>query len=222
MTNQQTDGSRQHAIGRIFYNLSPGGTLVLSAIVIAGLCLSMLAFRPMSRAPSQSSFVVATSKGSWAINLDDVKCVSLRPFDVVFGKNYFDDPRISKIMQAFWPEKQIYRDNSECPYIFAFTIFSHVTRAMKYRGHPSVVSMAFQVCPRNPDKTVNPNGCSYKNIYVFQDISDGIDAFELGMKAYLLPQSKETTVVSNGTQFTLVRLSVDGIGKQSDQRRVPQ
>jgi hypothetical protein len=222
MANQQTGGSRQYAIDRLFHKLSSGGVLILSAVVIAGLCLSMLVFSPRSGGPSQSGFVVATAKASWKVSLDDVKCVSVRPnFAFVFNKNYFDDPRIFEIMKASWPEKIFYRDNRECPYVFGFNILSHTDRAIAYRGRPSVVSMAFQVCPRKPDGTVTGNGCSYKSIYLFQEVSDGIDAFALGMKAYVLPQNNGTTTVSNGTEFTIARLSFDGIGKQADERRVP-
>ena len=200
-------------------------TRQINAVAIAAVAmglLSTLAFAPASRGPGQSGFVVATAKASWKIDLDDVKCVSVRPNSAfVFKKNYFDDPRIIEIMKASWPEKIFYRDNRECPYVIGFDILSHTDHAIKYRGRPSVVSMAFQVCPRNPDGTVTGTGCSYKSIYLFEEISDGIDAFALGMKAYVLPQNKETTVVSNGTEFTLIRLSVDGIGKQLDYRQVP-
>ena len=195
-----------------FNKLGRSGTLVMATAVVAAFYFSMTTFAP--HAQSERGFIAAMTKASWKVDVDKVKCVSVRPNrDFIFQKSYFDDPRIFEIMQASWPEKKLFRDKAECPYVFSYNIASHTTRAVKYLGQPSVVSMAFQVCPRNPDGIMTGSGCSYKSIYLFKDISDGIDAFEIGMKAYVLPPSKGTTVVSNGTEFTLARLSIEGIGK---------
>ena len=85
---------RQYAIDRIFHKLSPGGVLILSAVVIAGLCLSMLVFAPRSGGPSQSSFVVATAKASWKIrSLEPTADIELLKVDLGPDKSKEPDLR---------------------------------------------------------------------------------------------------------------------------------
>jgi hypothetical protein len=177
-------------------------------VLVLGLCISVGALLPTSfaRNVGHSEFVVATAKSAWHLDLSRVECVSLVPNRAtIFAKDFFEDRRILDIIQAVWPEKRFYRDNSDCPYVFVFTILSGLTRAVKYRGRPSVASMAFQVCARKADKTINPNSCSYKNIYLFEPISNELDAFEIGIKAFALSQSEE---------WLVTKVNVEGIGRR--------
>lgn len=159
--------------------------------------LFWLAITFSSACYGESSFYIVTaSQLRWQVNLDRAECLSLVPNRAnIFHKDFFDNPAIFSILQATWPKKDIFRDNVNCPYVFSFSILSGLTKAVKYQGRPSVISMAVVVCARKPDKTINDKLCSYKNIYFFRQVSSEIAAFEIGVKAFVLPQKSQWIVL---------------------------
>ena len=154
-----------------------------------------ITFSSVCYGASQSSYIVAASQLTWQVNLDRAECLSLVPNRAnIFHKDFFDNPAILSILQATWPKKDIFRDNVSCPFVFSFSILSGITKAVKYQGRPSVLSIAVVVCARKPDKTINDKLCSYKNIYLFKQVSSELLAFEIGVKAFVLSQKSQWIV----------------------------
>ena len=173
--------------------------------IIALSLLALLAFSAVSFGAGRSTYAVAASQQRYQVDLDRAECISIAPNRAtIFGKDFFDNPEIMKILQAAWPGKQIYRGYANCPYVLGFTILFYTDRAVKYRGESSVVSMACQVCARKSDASVDDSVCSYKNLYLFRRDVTPLGAFKIGIKAFVQSQS-------NG--WTIINVDVEGLGE---------
>lgn len=159
---------------------------VATAIVLSATCVE----------GRSAEYVVAASKGRWRVDLASVDCMSLVSKKVtIFQKDASYDPKVMAALKFVWPNKQMYRDNPQCRYVLVSNILSKTNGAVRYRGRPSTVSMAFQICQRNPDQSVNAHICSYKNIYLFRQLTNGDETFELGLRAFARPQVSRWAVM---------------------------
>jgi hypothetical protein len=131
------------------------------------------------------------------IDINKLECVSRVPNGaVIFEQDFYLNPTVPDIVRSAWPGKQVALDDAQCPYGLYFTIISQTTRAVTYLGKPSKVFMSFQVCRRNADGRVDFNPCSYKNLYLFESGVKPLEAFEIGLRAFLRAQNEDWVVLT--------------------------
>lgn len=159
------------------------------AFALALSCFGTAFPAAISEGAPQASYPVAAWKIRWQIDLQKVECVSfIRDRATIFGKDTRDEPRVKEIVGALWPRINIYQDDASCPNVFGFSVHSQLTRSVTLGGKPAAITMAFQVCGRKPDTSIDDKRCSYKNIYLFEREHTPLETFEFGLKAFLLPQ----------------------------------
>jgi hypothetical protein len=141
-------------------------------------------------------YAVAAARNRWNLSADLIECVSLfeRP-DLIFGKSYSNDSRVVEIAIRTLSGKSVKSHDLQCAYILTFVIELRTTRAVKYLGRPSTVSMSFDICERDSSGRVRIKACLSKNLYLFRSDLSALEVLELGLKAFLQVQKTEWEII---------------------------
>jgi hypothetical protein len=171
----------------------PGRYFGVIALALWSICIAPAS---SSDGSSNPEYVVAASKIRWQVDLGEVECLSLASNRaLIFQKSYSDDPQVKLILEKTFPEKRIEAENPKCSHSFTFNILSGITRAVRYRGEPSVVSMAFQICKKDSYGNRDNKACSYKNLYLFRGDITPLDAFAVGLQAFVRGQESRWAII---------------------------
>lgn len=191
MPKQKTDASRSRRALR-------------TSVVIFGIfTLAFAVLWPPTTKTDDHAFIVAAAQTIWeeGIDLKTVGCLTFnRLGNHIYGKDLSDDPKILEILRKYFPNKDISSKNPSCHYVLSFVIFVADTHAVKYAGHISRMMMSFSVIEKNHTtgslywEGVKFKG-DYKNLYLFRSGLKPLEAFEVGLKAFVAPQAKEWEVM---------------------------
>jgi hypothetical protein len=72
-----------------------------------------------------------------------------------------------------------------------FNILVFETNAVKYFGQKSTVLMSFDVCEQDSAGRIQTTICFSKNLYLFKSDIGPLEAFEVGLRAFVAPQAGE-------------------------------
>lgn len=192
MPKQQTDASR---MGRVWRT---------SAIVAGVIAIISAVIWPLNTKAGDHTFIVAAARTIWkeGIDLKVVDCLTLnrKIGNHIFGTDFSDDPKILEILRRYFPNKDISPNNPSCGYVLTFVVFVADTYAVKYAGHISRMMMSLSVIEKNPTtgslywEGVKFKG-DYKNLYLFRSDLKALEAFEVGLKAFVASQAMEWEVM---------------------------
>ena len=175
------------------------GTKPLIIMVgFAVLLYCVFAFRPLGR-DEVRTYTVMAEMIRWNIDVSKIECLSLnKGIAKIYGEADLGDPRILSILERLFPNTKVTEDGSHCAHVLDFNIIRSKTRAVTYFGQISEMLMTFQICERSAEGAVDNRICSYKNLYLFRSDLAPMEAFEVGLRAFLSIQQKEweTIVVS--------------------------
>ena len=170
----------------------------MAAIIIV---LGLLSF---SAKAGVTKLIVASYQIVWGdgVDLDKIDCLTLnrKIGNRIFKVDYSDDPQALEILRKRFPNKKILTNFVSCAYVLTFTINVTDTHAIKYAGHISRMLMSFGVVEKNPATgALQYDGHHfrgiYKNLYLFRNDLNAIEAFEVGVKAFVAAQSGRYAVM---------------------------
>jgi hypothetical protein len=144
-------------------------------------------------------YKVAASRAQWVVDIDKINCLSIVDKRTeIFGQEYSGDPRIAALLHRIFPTKAIDHENPSCPFTYGAALAKYSLHAPTLGGQYPSILISVAVCERTASGEINPNRCSYKNVYLFQTEVDPFAALELGMKAYVQPQENKWEVFNIG------------------------
>jgi hypothetical protein len=151
----------------------------------------------------ESTIAVAAVESTREIELGSFNCLSTgKDLSSIFERPYFDDPAVIALIKEHYPGKRITTDNTDCSFGIGFTIIKTVTRAVQYHGRSSEVLMSFHLCTRKPSGQFNDRPCNSKNLYLFTNRVTPLQAFSLGLQAFIRNQDTKWTVMKLSTAST--------------------
>jgi hypothetical protein len=146
---------------------------------------------------NQSTEAVAVSEIRREIELAKIDCLStVKDRAVIFERSHLDDPAILSLIKEQFPDKRITIDSADCPFGIGFAVIKTTTRAVRYKEQPAEVLMSFYVCTREPSGGFNDRPCAQKNIYLFTNNIVPIQAFSLGLQAFVQNQETEWAIMN--------------------------
>jgi hypothetical protein len=135
---------------------------------------------------------VVAEKKIWGegVEPDNIACLSLnrKIGNHIFKTDYSDDPEILRSLRKYFTDKRVSSNDPGCEYVLTFTIIAADTRAVRHLGQISRLLMSFAISRMDPITGSLNKTALYKNIYGFRTDLLPIEAFELGLRAFLLPQ----------------------------------
>lgn len=144
-------------------------------------------------------YKVAASKHQWVVDIDKINCLSIADKKTeIFGQDYSGDPRIAALLHRIFSTKAIERENPSCLFVYGAALAKYSLHAPTLGGKYPSFLISVAICERTASGAINPNRCSYKNVYLFQAVAEPFVALELGMKAYVRPQENEWEVFNIG------------------------
>jgi hypothetical protein len=164
---------------------------------------------PPSIKAEDQAFVVAASKIIWGkgVDLRGIGCLTLnRKGNHIFKTDYSNDPQILGVLRKYFSGREISLNDPSCDYVLTFNIIVTDTRAVKYAGQISRMLMSFSVIERNPvTGALEYDGRhfkgSYKNLYLFRPDLRPLEAFKVGLKAFVTSQKE---------RWALMRILISG------------
>jgi hypothetical protein len=145
---------------------------------------------------ADQEYIAAASQGRWNLNLDEIPCVSLsEKRDLIFGQAYTNNRSVQEVTAKLLPGKMIEHRQLECRYVLLFNLLLQTTRAVKFKGKPSTILMTFDICERSAMTEILSRACISKNGYLFNKDMEPLQAFEIGMRAFLQKQMGEWEVM---------------------------
>ncbi len=166
------------------------------AAVTAVLCCWAIIISGISAA-AQQTYVVASSKIRWTIDLAQISCISLRENGAnIFGSVYFNDLRIPEILKDIFPHVAIERQNEQCRNVLVFAILYNNTKAITYQYKPATILMSFDLCELDGFGKIDTKKCGSKNLYLFIPKLDPLEALEIGAKAFVHEQVNKWEIVN--------------------------
>jgi hypothetical protein len=166
-------------------------------IVLVVIALLFLLTARFAGSGNRAITVVASQIG-WGIDVQRIKCLSLnrRIANKIFGTDYSDDPKILNTIRRYFPNKSVSLDDPSCPYMLTFNIIAHEIHAVRHFGQNARVLASFVVSKRSDIAKGMPTKTrSYKNLYMFRDDLAPLEAFEVGLKAFLAAQQKDVQTI---------------------------
>lgn len=158
---------------------------------VAALFFSFSAFVADQRAHGEvRQYVVIASELRWQVDVEKAQCLSLnkKVGSRIFKEDYSNNTEIMTKLHDFFPNAHI--GDPSCPYVLTFVIEIADTRSATHRGQISRMVMSFQICERDMTGDL-ASKCSYKNLYLFRSDLGPLEAFEVGLKAFLSSQQNE-------------------------------
>jgi hypothetical protein len=157
--------------------------------LVGSFCIGATPF--LSRAEGRK-IIVAASKITWGegVDLEKIKCLSLNVRgNHIFKKDYSDDSHMLTILSQYFPNRKLSPHSPDCPYVLSFNIIESDTRAVQYRGQISRMLLTFILSEKDASGSLDKKA-AYKNLYLFRNDLVPMEAFELGLKAFLMPQQE--------------------------------
>jgi hypothetical protein len=146
---------------------------------------------------NESALAVAAAENSKNIELGPLDCLSTnKERSLIFEQIYFDNPAILDLIKEQFPGKRITSDGTDCPFGIGFNILKITTRAIRYHERPAEVLMSFYVCTQKPSGGFNASPCTSKNIYLFTNDIAPIQAFSLGLQAFIQNQETQWAIMN--------------------------
>jgi hypothetical protein len=171
----------------------------LAVRLVAVLVLLGIVARYQAISAENYEYKVAASKHQWVVDIDKINCLSIADNKTkLLERDYSSDPRIALLLHRIFPTKAIEREDRKCPFVYVAALAKYSLHAPVLGGKYASFLMSFSVCERTASGEINPNRCSYKNVYLFQAAAEPFVALELGMKAYVRPQENEWEVFNIG------------------------
>src|SRR5262249_588432 len=137
-------------------------------------------------------YVVIASQLRWQVDVEKVQCLSLnKKIARIFKQDYSSNGGLLSMLQRFFPHAQIEPNDFRCAYVMTFNIVVSDNLTVRYQGQISRMLMSFQVCERDMTEEDLGSKCSYKNLYLFRSGLGPLEAFEVGLKAFLSTQKSE-------------------------------
>jgi hypothetical protein len=148
------------------------------------------------------AFWVAASKITWGqgVDLETIECLTLnrKIGHHIFKVEYSDDPKILDILRKYFPKKEISSNNPSCLYVLTFVIVLSDNPAIQHDRQISRMLMAFSVARKDPmsgELERDHLTGNYKNIYLFRPDVNPLEAFEVGLKAFIANQFERTVLM---------------------------
>jgi hypothetical protein len=179
--------------------------------LLAAIATSILAvFWPPASKSDASAYIVAADRIIWdgGIDLNAIGCVTLNRniANPIYKIDYSDDPAVLEILRRHLRGKIVTSNDPSCPYVLTFVVMVSDTHAIRYAGQIARMMMTFSLIEKNPvSGSLYYEGMhfkgNYKNLYLFRTGLQPLEAFEVGLKAFLATQQKN---------FDVIRISVAG------------
>ena len=148
---------------------------------------------------------VVSSQIIWLDGLDvgALKCLTLNPRKInnIYKTNYFDDPKVLDIVRQDFPKTgTVSVDDPNCPFVLSFNIIATDTRAVQLGGLISRLLMSISIVERH----IGADSLYYegrrfkgvhKNLYLFTSDLAPLEALQVGLRAFVTPQTKEWEVM---------------------------
>jgi hypothetical protein len=184
----------------------------LAALVAAGVFL--IAFRTTedmgpaflkNEITASHELDIVSSQTIWLDGLDvgALRCLTLSPrkLNNIYKANYSDDPKVLDIVRQHFPKAEtVSIDDPNCPFVLTFNVIATDTRAVQLGGRISRLLMSIAVIERRIGAdSLYYEGQSfkgvYKNLYLFTTDLAPLEALQVGLRAFVTPQTKEWEVV---------------------------
>jgi hypothetical protein len=163
-------------------------------VVIVGLIGSLCVGSALHSTRAEGRKIVVTaSKITWGagVDIEKAECLSLnrKIGNHIFKKDYSDDSQILIILRQYFPNKNLSPSDPDCPYVLSFNIIESDTRAVTYLGQFSRTLLTFVVSEKDASGALDKKA-AYKNLYLFRNDLAPMEAFEVGLKAFPMPQQE--------------------------------
>ncbi|HEY2528368.1 MAG TPA: hypothetical protein VGJ20_10560 [Xanthobacteraceae bacterium] len=172
----------------------------LAALVAAGVFLVALLTTTASH-----ELDIVSSQIIWLDGLDvgALRCLTLSPrkLNNIYKADYSDDPKVLDIARQHFPKAEtVLTDDPNCPFVLSFNVIVTDTRAVQLGGRISRLLMSISVIERHiGTDSLYYEGQSfkgvYKNLYLFTTDLAPLEALQVGLRAFVTPQTKEWEVM---------------------------
>jgi hypothetical protein len=143
--------------------------------------------------PDPNQFLAAASLNDSKVRIDGVSCLSIDPHQVVFDQKDYSDPKLVEAIIDILSIKNVLfnADYATCPWGFFLVVVPKTIVAVRYNGQFARYLVAIGICERAVNKSMNPNRCLSKNIYVFNPRVETHELFSLALAGLARPQVSE-------------------------------
>jgi hypothetical protein len=151
-------------------------------------------FNNLPSKKQKRTFPVAVGTNSSKVDLAELDCLSLDPNWAHVDRVDHSEDGVMRNAVVANLERHALNDAS-CRFFIRWTVIHQKTFAVRYQGRPSVTLMSFIICEKPLD---GPKGqrCLSKNVWLFDKIISAADEYALGIKAFVLSNNAEWTVVN--------------------------
>lgn len=166
-------------------------------ITVAFTVASLVMFVSMSTQNAPSSPLAAAYQLQTYLNLNNISCVSIDPYKIVFDrKSYWDADLIDEIKSKLLLKSVlINEDYKACQAGFFATVVPGEESAVRYNGLPAQYLISIGICERNSDGSMKPSACLTKNIYVFDPRLDPRRLFSIAIIGLAAPQHDQFQMI---------------------------
>ena len=197
---------------RLFWILTGLAALVAAGVFLSALRTAKVIVEPAflkSEITASRELDVVSSQIIWLDGLDvgALKCLTLSPrkLNDIYKADYSDDPKVLDIVRQYFPKAEaVSMNDPNCPFVLSFNIIATDTRAVQLGGRISRLLMSISVIERRIGAgSLYYEGQSfkgvYKNLYLFTTDLAPLEALQVGLRAFVTPQTKEWEVMHNET-----------------------
>ena len=138
----------------------------LTIVLVFGL---VVALAVSGVGPESGQLQAAASLNTSAVSIDDLRCLSIDPHNVVVDRKEYRDPGLVEEIANTLPVRAVLPgvDSGTCPWGFFVTVVPGLISAVQYHGRSARYLVSIGVCERTAAGTLIAGKCLNKNIYVF-------------------------------------------------------
>jgi hypothetical protein len=187
-------GSNEGFLDRSWRWLSTINNMVANRIIVAMIIIIAIIVVSHGKSPtrtdSSNGRAVIMSRGQWNIPLETVQCLSRSSTKktMILGRNYSDDAEIIALFSKPFGALPIRVDDPSCTYVYFTAPPPRLNRSVTFQGQPAIILASVGVCEWATPPEVNPNQCSQKNIWYFQEKIEPAELVTIAFRAFVEPQ----------------------------------
>jgi hypothetical protein len=170
-------------------NITLARRMTVAIIIIIAVIVVLHGRSPM-RPDSSNGRTVIMSRGQWKIPLETVQCLSRSSTKktMILGSDYSDDPEIVTLFGESFGALPIRVDDPSCTYVYFTAPPARLNRSVKLQEQPAIILASVGVCEWATPPEVNPNQCSQKNVWYFQEKIEPAELVTIAFRAFVEPQ----------------------------------